>query len=132
MTFQDPAAPQTPPPPPPPPAAPASSNRNLMIVLAYLWLLALVPLLAEKDDQEVQWHAKNGLVLLVAEVIFWIAINIVNWIVGAATAGLGCFFTLLFPLFALGFLVLRVMCIMKGINGQRLVIPVLSDMVNKF
>jgi uncharacterized membrane protein len=129
MTFQDPAAPQ---PPPPPPAAPASSNRNLMIVLAYLWLLALVPLLAEKDDQEVQWHAKNGLVLLVAEVIFWIAITIINGVLGAATAGLGCFFTLLFPIFALGFLVLRVLCIMKGINGQRFVIPVLSDFVSKF
>ena len=29
-----------------------------MIVLAYLWLLALVPLLVEKDDPEVQWHAQ--------------------------------------------------------------------------
>ena len=31
-----------------------SSNRNIMIVLSYLWLLALVPLLTEKDDKEVQ------------------------------------------------------------------------------
>ena len=30
-----------------------SSNRNVMIVLSYLWLLALVPLLTEKDDKEV-------------------------------------------------------------------------------
>ena len=42
-----------------------SSNRNVMIVLSYLWLLALVPLLTEKDDKEVQWHAKHGLVLMV-------------------------------------------------------------------
>lgn len=34
----------------PPGPAPAStaSNRTVMIVLAYLWLLALVPLLVEK------------------------------------------------------------------------------------
>jgi hypothetical protein len=34
-----------------------SSNRNIMIVLSYLWLLALIPLLTEKEDKEVQWHA---------------------------------------------------------------------------
>jgi hypothetical protein len=28
-----------------------SQNRSIMIVLSYLWLLALVPLLVEKDDR---------------------------------------------------------------------------------
>ena len=73
----------TPPPPPAPPPAPApsssgtggSSNRGLMIALSYLWLLALIPLLVEKDDAEVQWHAKHGLTLLVAEVALWIEIG---------------------------------------------------------
>src|SRR3984885_5100855 len=46
-----------------------SPNRDVMIVLAYLWLLALVPLLVEKHDSEVQWHAKHGLVLVIAELI---------------------------------------------------------------
>ena len=41
-----------------------SSNRGVMIVLSYLWILALVPLLTEKEDQEVRWHAKNGIVLM--------------------------------------------------------------------
>jgi ABC-type nickel/cobalt efflux system permease component RcnA len=49
-----------------------SSNRNVMILLSYLWLLALIPLVVEKDDREVQWHAKHGLVLAVAELIFWV------------------------------------------------------------
>ena len=31
-----------------------SSNRNVMIVLSYLWLLALIPLVVEKEDREVQ------------------------------------------------------------------------------
>ena len=48
-----------------------------MIVLSYLWILALVPLLVEKDDKEVQWHAKHGIVLMVAEIAFWIVFNIV-------------------------------------------------------
>ena len=61
-----------------------------MIVLAYLWLLALVPLLVEKNDPEVQWHAKHGLVLMAAEVILWIALGIVSTLLGVITAGLGC------------------------------------------
>ena len=59
------------------PGSAPSSNRNVMIVLSYLWLLALVPLLTEKDDKEVQWHAKHGLVLMVAELFLWIAISVV-------------------------------------------------------
>ena len=46
-----------------------SPNRGMMIVLAYLWLLALVPLVVEKQDAEIQWHARNGIVLMVAEIV---------------------------------------------------------------
>ena len=76
--FPPPSAPPPPPPgggtytpPPPPPlgggAAPPSSDRTIMLVLSYLGILSLVPLLAKKDDPEVQWHAKHGLVLMAAE-----------------------------------------------------------------
>src|SRR5437016_5802174 len=51
-----------------PDAAP-SANRGVMIVLAYLWPLALVPLLLEKHDADVQWHARHGLVLMAAELL---------------------------------------------------------------
>ena len=120
------------PPPPPPVGGAVSPNRNVMIVLSYLGLLALVPLLTEKDDHEVQWHAKHGLVLLVAEIIVWIALALVGTILGKLTMGFaGCFMVLLYPLLGLGILVLHVMCIMKGVNGQRLLVPGVSDFVSK-
>ena len=74
------------------PASPGavSSNRNIMIVLSYLWLLALVPLLVEKEDKEVQWHAKHGIVLMVAEIVLWIAVTIVSMILGMVSVALGC------------------------------------------
>ncbi|MGH9408178.1 MAG: hypothetical protein ACRD1V_01840 [Vicinamibacterales bacterium] len=109
-----------------------SSNRNIMIVLAYLWLLALVPLLTEKQDKEVQWHAKHGIVLMVAEFICWIGIAIVSTILGMLTAGLGCLFSLLYPLLGIGVLVVHIMAIVNGVNGGRLMIPVISDYANKF
>ena len=130
------------PPPPPPPAEPppqepdakevVSENRNVMIVLSYLWLLALIPLLVEKDDREVQWHAKHGLVLTVVEVVVMIGLQVVIMILGAISGGLGCVFTLLIPIFMLAILIVHVLCIVKGINGQRFLIPSVSEFADKF
>jgi hypothetical protein len=44
-----------------PGAGTPSSNRNVMILLSYLCLLALIPLVVEKDDKEVKWHANHVL-----------------------------------------------------------------------
>jgi uncharacterized membrane protein len=111
--------------PPPLPAAGApSSNRGVMIVLSYLWLLALVPLLVEKDDKEVQWHAKHGIVLMLAELFLWIAMYIVQAILGTI---LGCLFALLtFPL-GLAIIAVHILAIVKGLNGGRLIIPGVSQ-----
>jgi uncharacterized membrane protein len=118
--------------PPPPPSGPVSGavspNRGIMIVLSYLWLLALVPLLVEKQDAEVQWHAKNGLMLLAAEVVIWIAFGAVHFILAMIHLGIiGCFLGLLGPLIGLGFLVVRIICILKGVKGERFIIPVVSQ-----
>jgi uncharacterized membrane protein len=128
-----------PPPPPPPysggPGGPAgtghvSPNRSIMIVLSYLWLLAIIPLVAEKDDREVQWHAKHGLVLLVAEIILWVFLTIFSMVTASVDCGItGC---LLQSVIWVVVLVVRIMAIVKGINGQRLIIPGLSDFANRF
>lgn len=111
------------------PTAPgsASSNRGVMIVLSYLWILALVPLLTEKEDKEVQWHAKHGIVLMVAEIAFWILYTIIVNIIP-----LGCVMGALSPLVALVFLIVHIAAIIKGLNGQRLMIPYVSEYANKF
>jgi uncharacterized membrane protein len=106
-----------------------SSNRNVMIVLSYLWLLALVPLLTEKDDREVQWHAKHGIVLMVAELVLWVAVTMVNIVTGIFV---GCLIGFLSLFLWVAIVVLHIMCIVKGINGQRLIIPGISDFANKF
>ena len=103
-----------------------------MIVLAYLWLLALIPLLVDKEDREVQWHAKHGLVLTVVEVLVMIGLQIVVMILGAISGGLGCIFTLLIPVFMIAILIVHVLCIVKGINGQRFLIPGVSEFADKF
>ena len=122
----------TPPPPPSPASQPQggtggeSSNRTLMLVLSYLWILCLIPLFVEKDDQEVSWHARNGTVLLIAEVIAWVAVTIIGMIPFIGL--IGC---LLSVVLWIGVLVLRIMGIVKATKGERFLIPVVSDYVDK-
>ncbi len=120
--------------PPPPPAAggtSGSSDRTLMVVLSYLWILALIPLLAKKDDREVQWHAKNGLVLLGAEILAWIFLVAVGFAM-RNMMGMSCGLGVIECVIWLGFLVIRIMCIVKGVGGQRFRIPLVTDWAEKW
>ncbi len=96
-----------------------------MVVLAYLWLLAIVPLLVEEHDQEVRWHAKHGLVLFGTEFVAFIALAIVSGVAG----WLGF---LLVPLVQLAVLVVHVVCIAKGLQGGRFLIPGVSEYTDRF
>jgi uncharacterized membrane protein len=122
--------------PPPPPGGPSGSavspNRNVMIILSYVWILFIVPFIVEKEDREVQWHARHGLVLTIAEILFWIAYGILQAVLNKIFGGLGCIMALLGPLIGLAFLVLRVLCILKGVKGERFIIPGVSQYVDRF
>jgi hypothetical protein len=114
------------------PESTVSANRSVMIVLAYLWLLALVPLVLEKHDPEVQWHAKNGLVLAVAELALIVTYIVMTSIVSLATFGLGCVLSLLFVFGWVGILALHIAAIVKGLNGGRLIVPGISEYASRF
>ena len=136
-----PPPPATPPPPPgggsytPPPPPPAgggvtpSGDRTLMIALSYLWILALIPLLTKKDDREVQWHAKNGLVIFAAEIAAFILFIVLGFVI---PNGAGCGLGIVQCAVWIGFLVVRILCIVKGVAGQRFRLPGISDFADKF
>jgi uncharacterized membrane protein len=75
----------------------------------------------------VQWHAKHGLVLTVLEIILYVVLGVLSFI-----PVLGCVIAFLPALVFLGVLVVRVLAIMKGINGQRFLIPGVSEFANRF
>jgi len=136
--MSEPSVPPPPPyyTPPPPPAGPGSGavspNRNIMIVLAYLGPLALVPLLVEKEDREVQWHAKHGLVLFVAWIIVWVALSIVSMILSHILGFLSCLFFFVHLALGCGYLVVLIICIVKALKGERFLIPGISQYADKF
>ncbi len=119
----------TPPPPPAglPPSGAVSPNRGLMLVLSYLPPLSVIPLVVEKDDTEVQWHAKHGLVLFVAEIIIFAILGVV-----AQIPFLGCLFALAFPLLGLAILLFHIYLIIKANNGERVLVPGISEYANRF
>lgn len=106
-------------------------TRSAMIVLAYLWILALVPLLAKGTDREVQWHARHGIVLLAAELLLWTAFSALTALVIAVSGGLAHLLGLLAPLIWLFVVAIHTAAILKGISGRRLIIPGLSRYANR-
>jgi len=108
-----------------------SPNRGVMIVLAYLWPLALVPLLLERRDPDLQWHAKHGLVLMIAELLLLVGYIAVTSLVSLAALGLGCFLSILLVFGWTAILALHVVAILKGVSGTRLIVPGLSHYADR-
>ncbi len=100
-----------------------------MVILGYLYILALIPLLVEKDDAEVQWHAKHGLVLLVLDIV----IAIVFFAVNLVSAGLlGCLLIPVQLVFHFALFIVRIVCVVKGIGGERFMLPGVSQYADRF
>lgn len=95
-------------------------ENKAIAALSYLGLLVLVPLLAKKDSPFAQFHAKQGLVLLVA----WVIIGFVSWIpfVGWVVGILGAIF--LFVLFIMG--------LVNSLSGQVDELPLIGQYAKNF
>lgn len=95
-------------------------DNKVIAALSYFGLLVLVPLLAKKDSPYCQFHAKQGLVLLIA----WFALGIISiipilgWIVGI----LGSLFLLV--LFVIG--------LVNALGGNVKELPVIGQYGAKF
>jgi len=89
-------------------------------VLSYLGVLFLVPLLARKEDEFSQFHAKQGMVLFLGELatilVGWIPF--LGWFVGG--------------LLWLGWLALSVLGIVNVVQGKREQLPVIGQLADKF
>ncbi len=112
----------------PPLSSRMSSNRTAMIILAYLGFLALIPLLLEKEDADIQWHAKHGLVLMLSWMVLFVGLAIISSIPGLGLV-IGCGVS---PFLVLIIFFVHVFAIVKGLDGERLLIPVISDFADRW
>lgn len=104
------------------------NDRTIFLILAYFWILCLVPLFTRRDDAEVQWHAKNGLALFLVETAGILALAVAGLPILLLFKGHGfLFLTVLFFLFWALVLALHIGCVLKALAGGRFRIPGLTD-----
>jgi len=89
-------------------------DNKLMGILSYIGVLCLIPLLTKKDDKFVFFHAKQGLVLFIAEVLtaFVAAIPFLGWIIA--------------PIASLVWIVLSIIGIINVLGDKTKELPVLG------
>lgn len=113
--------PPMPPSPVPPPPTGSGSNNTGMAILAYLGILIIVPFLTEaKNDPFVKYHIKQGLTLIIAEVVAWffVFIPFIGW--------------MLSPLVWLFIIVMIVIGIMNAASGKQVELPVIGKFARNF
>ncbi|MFN7984982.1 MAG: hypothetical protein U0Q11_24325 [Vicinamibacterales bacterium] len=112
--------------------AEGAPNRAALLVLAYMWPLAIVPWLLAKDDADVQWHAKHGLVLMGAEIVAFLALAVIMQVLLVATFGVMFLVSLVFVFLWAAVLAVHVFAIVRALNGYRLIIPGVSAYASRF
>lgn len=57
------------------------NENKALAAISYIWILFLIPLLAKKDSNFAQFHARQGLALFVLSVIIYAAsmIPVIGW-----------------------------------------------------
>ncbi|MFA6637070.1 MAG: DUF4870 domain-containing protein [Candidatus Omnitrophota bacterium] len=95
------------------------TKDNISAILAYLWVLCLIPVLMKKDDPFVKFHARQGLMLFIIEVALGI-IGIVPFlgVIISQIGGLVC-------------LVVSVLAIIQVLKGNQWKIPYVGDWAEK-
>lgn len=99
---------------------PKKSQKNILAIISYIGILCLVPILMKEKDEFVKFHAKQGLVLFIAEVatllISWIPI--LGWFIG-------------FILWII-WVVLSLIGIINAVGGKQVPLPVIGKFAKKF
>lgn len=105
----------------PAPQSDAEKNK-VMGIIAYFWILWLVPILAAKESPFARFHANQGLVLWIVS----IAINIVSSILGIIPV-VGIIFSILAAIVSIACLVLAILGIISAVKGEMKPLPLIGE-----
>ncbi len=96
------------------------NQKNILAIISYIGILCLVPILIKEKDEFVKFHAKQGLVLFIGEIIIWIILRIIPylWFLG--------------NLFGLLWIILSIIGIMNVLNNKKKEIPLIGKFGKKF
>lgn len=100
-----------------------AENKGIA-ALSYLGILCLIPLLAKRESKFAQFHAKQGLVLLIVEVIFGFLagvlaiIPVIGWIIDVVVW--------------LYIVIMIIMGLINSLSGKYWEMPLLGQFAKKF
>ncbi len=98
-----------------------AQDNKVMGILAYLFLLVLVPIFAAKESKWARFHANQGLVLAIIEGALYVTMAVLGWI-----PVLGWIVNIVCWLANIGCVVLAVLGIVAAAKGQAKDLPIIS------
>ncbi len=101
-------------------------QNKVMGILAYLSWLVLIPIFAAKNSKFARYHANQGLLLAICEIIWWVATAIITAIAYAIAWWLGSLLSTVLSLVNLVFLVMLILGIVNAANGKAKELPVIG------
>jgi uncharacterized membrane protein len=105
---------------------PEDADKNKIFgIVAYLGILCLVPIFAAKDSAFAKYHANQGLVLFLLEIIIWIVLTVVSLILAMLPGVMG-FLSVIFGLLYLVPLVLLILGVINAAAGKCVPLPVIG------
>jgi uncharacterized membrane protein len=104
------------------------AQPSWMLILCYLAFLGFIPLLAGKTYSGVRWHAINGLLLFAAVVVSGIAATVI----GVLVPPLSCLYGIVMFVVLIVYTIIAILAIVKALDGQRLIVPVISRYADRF
>lgn len=108
-----------------------SDQDKILLVFAYLGPLALVSLVATRREF-VKWHAKQGLILSVTLAAAYTVLSFFGFFVDAYMyLWVGRLFWATVWLVVIGVGVMMLVCIVRGLEGERFKVPLLGDLADQ-
>lgn len=102
------------------------NGNKLMAVLSYLGLLVLVPLFAARESKFARFHANQGLVLMICQILWNVITNIVVGAIVAVSPTLGAVVSTVCNIVSLVPAVLMVIGIINAVKGRAKELPVIG------
>jgi len=108
-----------------------SDQDRVLLVFGYLGPLALVSLIASRREF-VKWHAKQGLALAAFFVVSYTILSAIHSFLDAYFwAIFGELFRMALWLMVTGGVVALLVCIVRGLEGERFKLPLLGELADR-
>lgn len=96
-------------------------NNKVMGILSYIGILVIIPILAAKESKFARFHANQGLVLALIEIIGGAILGVL-----AKIPLLGLIFDIAISLLGLAALILAIIGIVNVVNGKAKELPIIG------